>query len=229
MRLPIRFIAILLLLTAAACATQPPRFRDEAIATLERVKLEGGEQLRPTEYASTLQAFLKGEALMLAKQQEEAERYFYLTLMKNALLEQGIREERALRQAETARLARERKRDELERRARQEADRLAQARAEAATRKEAAEAARKKAKPSQKEQVLVSSYTVKRGESLPLIASQPQVFGERSLWPLIYRANRDQIGDPRHIWPGQVLRVPRNLGRDDLAEARRYAKERPLN
>jgi nucleoid-associated protein YgaU len=70
---------------------------------------------------------------------------------------------------------------------------------------------------------------VTRGESLPFIASQPQVYGDRTLWPLIYRANRDQIRDPRHIWPGQVLRIPRNMGREDVAEARRYAQERGLH
>ena len=34
MRLLARFITLLLLVTAAACATQPPRFRDEAAAKL---------------------------------------------------------------------------------------------------------------------------------------------------------------------------------------------------
>ena len=231
MRLPVRFIALLLLLIAAACATQPPRFRDDAIATLERVKLEGGERLRPVEYAGALQAFLKGDALLLAEEHEEADRYFHLTLLKGALLEQSVQEEKARKlAAEAARLAEERKQAELERLARQQADRLARARAaEALAQKEAAaEAERRKVKP-QKEQPLVNSYTVRRGESLPLIASHPEVFGDSSLWPLIYRANRDQIRDPRHIWPGQVLRVPRNLGRDDFAEARRYSQERPLH
>ena len=231
MRLLARFITLLLLLSAAACATQPPRFRDEALVKLEQLKLDGGERLRPNEYASTLQAFLKGDSLVLAREHEEAGRYFELTILKAELLEKSLREEEARREAEAARLAEEQKRAELERRARAEAERRerarleAQARAEAAA--EAAEAERRKAKP-QKEPQPVNSYTVRRGESLPLIASQPQVYADRSLWPLIYRANRDQIRDPKHIWPGQVLRIPRNIGRDDMSEARRYAQERPL-
>lgn len=230
MRLFARFIALLLILTAAACATQPPRFRDEAAAKLDQLKLEGGERLRPGEYASVLQAFLKGDAYLMEDEQEEADRYFQLTLLKGELLERGVAEEKARQLAEAARLAEEQKRSELERLARLEAERLARARAVEKAQKEAAEAAeaeRRKVKP-QKEPAQVSSWTVRRGESLPLIASRPEVFGDSNLWPLLYRANRDQIRDPRHIWPGQVLRVPRNLGRDDFAEARRYAQERPL-
>lgn len=228
-----RIITLLLLVTAAACATQPPRFRDEALVKLELLKLEGVEALRPEEYASTLQAFLKGDALLLARKHEEAERYFQLTLLKGELLELTAREERARQRAEAERHAEARKRAEQERLARLEAERRekdraeAKARAAAAEAAEAAEAERRRARV-QKEPQQVNSYTVRRGESLPLIASRSEVYGDRSLWPLIYRANRDQIRDPRHIWPGQVLRVPRNIGRDDISEARRYAQDRPL-
>jgi len=219
---------VLLLLTAA-CATHPPRFREEAMASLQHVQGEGGKTLLPAEFASMLDAFQKGESFSKQKQRAAAERYFSLTLLKGALLEKEILEENARRHEAAAHLVQEQKRVALERRAREETERLAKAReeAEAAIQKEAVEVVRKKTKP-QKEPPQVSSHTVKRGESLPLIASQPEVYGDRNLWPLIYRANRDQIRDPRQIWPGQVLRVPRNLGRDDFSEARHYAQERPL-
>lgn len=211
----------------AACASEPLHFRDQAFATLERVKGKGGEALFPAEFGSTLEAFQKGESLLQEEEEEDADSYFYLALIKGALLEKELREQQA-RKAEEARRAEELKKAELERRAVEEAKRLARAKAEALALKDTGEAGRKKAK-LQKEHPLVSSYTVKRGESLPLISSQPEVYGDRNLWPLIYRANRDQISDPRHIWPGQVLRVPRNnQGRDD-AEARRYSQERPLH
>jgi nucleoid-associated protein YgaU len=212
----------------SACASEPSRYRGEAYATLERVKGKGGESLFPAEFKSVLEAWRKGEALQQEEEDEEAESYFYLTLMKGSLLEKELREEKA-RSREAARRADELKKAELEARALAEAKRLAESRSQTLTRKESGEAGRKKAK-AQPEHVLVSSYTVKRGESLPLIASQPEVYGDRNLWPLIYRANRDQISDPRHIWPGQVLQVPHNnIGRDDIAEARRYAQERPLH
>ncbi|WP_224982910.1 LysM peptidoglycan-binding domain-containing protein [Geomonas agri] len=229
MRLFARFITLLLLVTAAACATQPPRFRDEAAAKLDQLKLEGGERLRPAEYASVLQAFLKGDAYLMESEQEEADRYFQMTILKGDLLAQEVAAEKARRLAEAARLAEERRQAELVRLARLEEERLAKALAAEKAQREAIEAERRKARPVVKEPVLVASWTVRRGESLPLIASRAEVYGDRNLWPLIYRANRDQIRDPKHIWPGQVLRVPRNAGRDDYAEARHYAQDHPLH
>lgn len=192
---------------------------------LERVKRGGAATLLPEEFASMQHTFETGDFLLKEKEQEDAERYFYLTLLKAELLEKELREEKS-RQEEARLRAEEQRKAELARRAQEEALRLEQAKAEALVLKEAAELARKKTVRPPKERVLVLSHTVRRGESLPFIASQPEVYGDRNLWPLIYRANRDQIRDPRHIWPGQVLRIPRNAGRDDIAEARRYAQDR---
>jgi nucleoid-associated protein YgaU len=228
-------ILLLLLLSLCCCATQPPRYRIDAAASLERARRAGPAGPLATELESAQQTFNQGESLLQLEEYQDADRYFFLTLQKGALLEREIAEDKA-RRREEARLAEEEKKAELERRAQEEAQRLARAKAEseakaeaeALARREAAETERRKVKP-QREHLLVSTYTVRRGESLPLIASQPEVYGDRNLWPLLYRANRDQISDPRHIWPGQVLRIPRNLGRDDIAEARRYSQERPLH
>jgi nucleoid-associated protein YgaU len=225
---PCRYVITLLLaLSLIGCASEPPRLRGQVLVTLARVRAKGGETKLPAEFRSTVEAYRKAESLLTEKEREESERYFCLALLKAGLMEQELAELKA-RQEEEARLAQEKKRAEEEQKAREEADRQAQAQAQTQLQKEAVELSRRKPKP-QKEHPLVSSYTVRRGESLPLIAAQPEVYGDRSLWPLIYRANRAQIRDPRHIWPGQVLRVPRNVGGDDIAEARRYAQERPLH
>jgi nucleoid-associated protein YgaU len=44
------------------------------------------------------------------------------------------------------------------------------------------------------------------GDTLSAIAQQ--VYGDASLWPRIFEANRDQIFDPDLIFPGQTLRIP---------------------
>jgi nucleoid-associated protein YgaU len=51
-----------------------------------------------------------------------------------------------------------------------------------------------------------STYTVVKGDSLSRIARQ--VWGDASLWPRIFEANRDTIKDPDLIHPGQVLNIP---------------------
>ena len=49
-------------------------------------------------------------------------------------------------------------------------------------------------------------HVVKPGESLWSIAES--VAGDATLWPVLFRANRDQIGDPSVLHPGQRLAIP---------------------
>jgi len=49
-------------------------------------------------------------------------------------------------------------------------------------------------------------HVVQPGESLWQIAAAS--IGDASLWPAIYRANRDQIVDPHVLHPGQRLAIP---------------------
>jgi len=72
---------------------------------------------------------------------------------------------------------------------------------------------------------LVDEYSVGEGETLWTISAQPQVYGEGLLWPLLYQANRDQIKDPRQIFPGQTLGIRRDMTDQELEEARQRARE----
>jgi nucleoid-associated protein YgaU len=49
-------------------------------------------------------------------------------------------------------------------------------------------------------------HVVQPGESLATIAERQ--LGDRALWPLLYKANRDRIKDPARIYPGQELSIP---------------------
>lgn len=72
---------------------------------------------------------------------------------------------------------------------------------------------------------LTRAYVVKDGETLWTIAARPELYGDALLWSLLYQANRDQIKDPRQIYPEQVLSVPRDLSEEELQEAREWARK----
>lgn len=63
-------------------------------------------------------------------------------------------------------------------------------------------------------------YVVQRGQTLSLIADD--VLGDPDLWPAIYRANRDQIKDPKILHVGQRLAIP-EVAAGDRARIRREA------
>lgn len=71
----------------------------------------------------------------------------------------------------------------------------------------------------------LSSYTVTEGENLFAIANRRKVYGDALLWPLIYKANRDQIKDPQQIYPGQRLTIPREVSEEEMENARNTARE----
>lgn len=72
---------------------------------------------------------------------------------------------------------------------------------------------------------LATRYTVTEGETLWTIAARKDIYFDSLLWPLIYQANRDQIKDPRQIYPGQVLNIPRDTTEAEKEEAREKARK----
>ncbi len=50
-------------------------------------------------------------------------------------------------------------------------------------------------------------YTVKSGDTLSKIAKEH--YGNASRYPAIFEANRPMLSNPDKIYPGQVLRIPR--------------------
>ena len=64
--------------------------------------------------------------------------------------------------------------------------------------------------------VLVDHYTVMPDDTLTYIAAQREVYGDARLWPLLYRANVNQIGPNGLIFPNQVLIVDRNHSPEEL-------------
>jgi nucleoid-associated protein YgaU len=62
------------------------------------------------------------------------------------------------------------------------------------------------------------SREVAPGDTLWSIAAA--AMGDGTLWPALYRANRDRIKDPARIYPGQRLVVP-EVDPDSVASVRR--------
>ena len=69
-------------------------------------------------------------------------------------------------------------------------------------------------------------YTVIRGDSLWGISARPETYNNPYQWPLIYKANRDQIKDADLIYPGQVFSVNRGASAAEVDAAVRHAKTR---
>jgi len=67
-------------------------------------------------------------------------------------------------------------------------------------------------------------YVVNEGEVLWGIAARKDVYADPLLWPILYKANRDQIKDPRRIYPGQVLSIRRGISNAEAQEARETAR-----
>ena len=62
-------------------------------------------------------------------------------------------------------------------------------------------------------------YAVQRGDTLWGISGREQIYHNPFMWPLIYKANSQQIRDPDLIFPRQIFVIPRTLcsGRGDGA------------
>jgi nucleoid-associated protein YgaU len=70
----------------------------------------------------------------------------------------------------------------------------------------------------------LTRYVVSEGDALWSIAARKEVYADPLLWPIIYRANRDQIKNPRQVYPGQTLNIPRDVSAAELEEARNRAR-----
>ncbi|MFZ2949716.1 MAG: LysM peptidoglycan-binding domain-containing protein [Desulfuromonadaceae bacterium] len=211
----------------AACSTPVPSWRSKTAPLVEELGRREAPAMFPQEYRSLLETFEHGEALYHVREDDKgADKYYQLAFQKAEMLQSEVRQEKK-------RLAAEKQRRVAELAAKAREEQLMRAAAEAEIRLraqqlaksvEAAVAAQKKTKEPPPPP-LPTSYTVRRGETLPQISARTEIYNDSSLWPIIYRANRDQIRDPKRLWPGQVFVIPRNFSRGEAAEARRYSNK----
>ena len=56
---------------------------------------------------------------------------------------------------------------------------------------------------------LCEQYTVRKGDTLWWIAKYKDIYNDPFLWPIIYEANKDILKNPKLLYPGQELGIPR--------------------
>lgn len=222
-------ILLLIFCFLTACSTPAPTWRTKTSALVDELVRQDVPALFPQEYLNLLETFEHGEAVLHVQgDEQEADVFYLLALQKGSLLKDELmRHRQRMAQEERERIAAEAERVEEERLMREASE--AEARLREQELRNAAQEARAAASAAKFEaskeplQQQTLRYTVRRGETLPQIAARTEIYNESSLWPLIYRANRDQIRDPKQLWPGQVLKIPRHFSRDEALEAKRYS------
>jgi nucleoid-associated protein YgaU len=73
------------------------------------------------------------------------------------------------------------------------------------------------------EEPTVKNYTVVKGDCLWRIAQKPEHYGNGFAWPVIYKANRDQIKNPDLIFPKQTFKIP-NLTEEEKSKYEKLKK-----
>jgi hypothetical protein len=69
-------------------------------------------------------------------------------------------------------------------------------------------------------------YMVRRGETLWGMSAREQIYNNPFMWPLIYKANAQQIRDPDLIFPRQIFVIPRDYTPEEAAAALYRARHR---
>lgn len=226
----LRYILLVLLVVLSGCGSHDPVWRMKAQLTLLQLQGEDAESSHPDDFASVSKTYQNGELLLTEEKDDElADEQFKLAYQKGLLLKQELQQYKVW-------MIEEERQKKIEERALREEEERSRLEAERNRQKELLETQKRLQTHKKNGEKLdndpgnhgsqPTSYTVRRGETLPQIAARPELYNDVALWPLIYRANRDQIRDPYQLWPGQTLKIPRNFSREEALDARRQAHRR---
>ena len=224
MRLLVTLVVGLVFLTS--CAKPPVAELEDARSIVAHAYASGSSRLAPDAYQAASESLRTAEELVKKGRYQQAE-----LSLESARDYAG----KALRLT-----AEKKKQQALEQQKRATEQRLAKQRAHAESlRKQRKKPAEKtvvvkpappvtpavKRAPTPPAVKLVDKIEVSPGENLSMIAARPEVYKDAMLWPLIYKANRDQIKDPQQIFPGQIFLIPRDKSPEEIEAARREAVE----
>ena len=237
-------LVIVTLVLLGGCAQPPSRRLEEVRNIVAHAYASGAAEFAPGEYQ------LSSSALQAAEQQmkdrdyrqaqrtlELAQRYSAEALSLTIEIKRQLAEEQALitkqKRLEQLKLEQQKKHEleeqqrlarELKLKQEQEAERRKELLKKKQERQAKISVPVKEDAPAPVAAQLVFEIQVQAGESLADISARPEVYDDSDLWPLIYKANRDQIKDPREIFVGQNLVIPRDKSNAEIDAARQEAQ-----
>ena len=204
------------ILLVVGCAGRPQVELDIVRSELANAYAQGAKLMAPDAYTAATTALHNAETLIAQRKHGQAREQLNQALLHVtkavSVAQEKTREIEMQRQAEAENRA-------------------------AAAKKKTARAVKKKpavvrARPEpvapRPEIVYLDQVIVSVGETLFSLSSRQDIYGEPLLWPLIYKANRDQIKDPQHIFEGQLFSIPRDKSEAELEAARKGARESDL-
>ncbi len=224
-------LIVALIILTSGCAKQPTESLEGAKGSVARAYAAGAAQYASGEYQLASSALQAAETQVKNGEYGKASRTLVLAerYSEEAL---SLTIERKKQQAiELQRIAEEQRLEELAKQ--RELKRQSKLREQQERKKKQVKPKPKKLAPVVIEKAPavvvkvepVRQVEVRAGDNLAIIAARTEVYEDALLWPLIYKANRDQIKDPKEIFSGQILRVPRDKSRDEAEAARQEARE----
>jgi hypothetical protein len=76
--------------------------------------------------------------------------------------------------------------------------------------------------------VPVTKYIVVKGDTLWGISGMDLAYKDSFQWPLVFKANRDQIKDPDLIYPKQEFIIRKDFSQQEIDKARKDASDTPV-
>jgi len=84
------FLLLIASLCLSACSTTPSPWRDDAVNALHAARQESADKHLPTEFESVHIAFSQAELLLQQGKDEEADRFYQLTVIKGRMLHKNV-------------------------------------------------------------------------------------------------------------------------------------------
>lgn len=219
-------LIVAIIALSSGCAKPPVADLENARSVVARAYAVGAAQYASGEYQLASSALLAAELQVKNKEYRKASRTLELAQRySNEALSLTV-ERKEQQAAEKKKIEEEKQRVEVaKQRELKRQSELKKQREQQKKKKKIIKPEPKKKAPVVIKLELVNNVEVQVGENLATIAARAEVYDDALLWPLIYKANRDQIKDPKEIFSGQNLMIPRDKSRDEADAARQEARE----